>query len=367
MTTILFDTPWTKPYDGWAIASRAYARAMALAGFDVRLFARDGVELSAEVEAEVPPSMRRRTETWDGYVFSTPLGGPKAMTKAQTFPVFEGSVRPPRLFYTMFERLRVEAEVARAFNLVTQGVWVPCKHNRDALEAVGCESVAWVPFPYFPDDAYAALEPPRGPPRTFLWVGRWEPRKRPDALIRAFMTAFKPSDPQRLVLKLGPSPWTQSRYPDPEEVVEAALGGAWTRENWRDGVEVVRETLSAAQMVALHARADVYVCPSRGEGIELAAFAAKCARRRLVVTECGGPTDFVTEGDVVVPATGEVEAPEYAWIWDEGAVLIDYDEADLAEALVSALRDDYRPSRPPPVFQAASVARRFKRWLTGVL
>lgn len=376
MKTIVLESLWEKPYDGWAIATRAYARALASAGYDVRLKSfMPEPELSPETAAEVPEKMRTPVGTWDAHVFSTTLGGSNAMHRAGTFQLLEMTIPRPRLFYTMFERCDIQPDLAKVMNAVLDGLWVPCRQNRDALERAGCEHAVWIPPPFFPDDPHLGLPPPPwSDAKTFLWIGRWEPRKRPEALIEAFMSAFRPGE-AKLVLKLGPSPWVQSYYPEPEKFIEERFtggrhdtGNGWTPENSTKAIEIIRATLSAEEMLALHARADVYVSPSRGEGIDLPAFHAKLAGRRLVVTESGGPLDFVGEGDFVVPSIGEIAAPEYAWIWDEGATLIDYSTQDLTSALQDAANGP-PPKRDPETlktFEARAVARRFRRWLNGV-
>lgn len=375
MKTIVFESLWEKPYDGWAIAARSYARAMSMAGYDVRLKSfMPEPELAPETASEIPEQMRTPVSAWDAHIFSTTLGGSQAMYRAGTFQMLEMTIKRPRLFYTMFERCHIQPDLAKVMNAVLNGVWVPCKANRDALEQAGCEHVTWIPPPFFPDDPHLSLPPPPSSGRrTFLWIGRWEPRKRPDALIRAFMGSFEAGE-AKLILKLGPAPWVQSYYPEPEKIVsqvfeEGGCSSTWTPTHWQDDIEIIRETLSAEQMLALHARADVYVSPSRGEGIDLPAFHAKLAGRRLIVTESGGPLDFVGEGDFVVPSTGQVPAEDYAWIWDPGATLIDYATDDLSEALQEASTAP-APKRDLEIlktFEAATVARRFKRWLGGVL
>lgn len=357
---IVFETLWARPDDGWSISSRAYARTLALAGHDVRLLSnhRHG-ELDPEVAAEIPRKMRlpvTKYYEYDAYVFSTPLGGPHAMAAAGTFDV---SVPTPHLFYTMFERLNVQPEIARALNGL-DGTWVPCSSNRDALRAAGVEHATWIPFPHFPDDPYLDLPPPRREPTTFLWVGRWERRKAPHNVVRAFLRAFAPGE-AKLILKTNGRHAFDPSYLDVQATLSANVGGRWTRAALAEDVRVVSELLTRQQMAALMAEADVYVSASRGEGLDLPSYAAKLAGRTLVTTDSGGPRDFVGEGDHLVPAKGSYALPEYARLWDPGATVIDYDLGDLVTAMQRA-----RGRRPQwtdmSKFEAKSVAKVLRQW-----
>lgn len=381
---VIFETPtWKLFHDGWGTAARSYARAMALAGVDVHLKALDTDQypLDAEVEREIPERMRSDKrfeepyETWDAHLFSTPLGSPENHRRVNTFRFFHELTRsgvklPAKLLYTMFERRSVQPELVAEFNRL-RGVFVPCSANFRVLAAAGCRAATWFPYPYFDDDPHLRLPPPpRREPRTFLWIGRWEPRKAPHNLIRAFIQAFRPGQ-ARLILKMGPSPWTRSVYPEPESVIAEALlvnglgGDAWTMSTAKDAIDVVRGRLSAEEMLALHARSDVYVSASRGEGIELGLFASKLAGRRVVTTDCGGPLDFLGEGDEVVASTGDADAPDYAWLWGPGTTYADYD----LDALVAAMQDAMVPRRVqtgPPVpdcHRAENVGRALRAWI----
>lgn len=362
---LVFETLWQNSADGWSTASRAYARAMASAGVDVRLksWARD-VELDEAVAREIPPKMREPVSDWDYHVFSCPLGSPEKHREVGTFELFHKLNKPPRFFYTMFERRRVQPEIITELNRL-EGVWVPCSMNHRVLVEAGCRTSAWIPYPYFDDDPYLSLPPPRREPRTFLWIGRWEPRKAPHNLIRAFFRAFKPGE-ARLILKIGPSPWVRSSYLGPYDVIGVNLGRGWTRAAAAKDIEVVEGRLTLEEMRALHARSDVYVSASRGEGIDLPAFAAKLAGRRVVTTASGGPEDFLDEDDIVVPSTQDLAAPEYEWIWGPGALYTDYDIETLACAMESVMRPMKRGvlwPRVPERHRASLVGKMLATWL----
>ncbi len=358
---IVFETQWARPDDGWSISSRAYARVMALAGHDVRLLSNHPHgELDPEVLAEVPRRMRLPVTKYyrhDLYAFSTLLGGPRAMARAGAFDV---TVPVPHLFYTMFERLNVQRELVGPLNRF-DGVWVPCSSNRDALRAADVTNVTWVPYPHFPDDPYLALPPPRREPTTFLWVGRWERRKAPHNVIRAFQRAFQPGE-AKLVLKTNGQHAPDPTYLNVRDTITTNLGGRWTRAAVEQDVRVVTDRLTRAEMVTLMGEADVYVSASRGEGLDLPCYAAKLAGRTVVTTDSGGPRDFLGEGDHLVPAKGSYPLEEYAWIWDSGARVVDYDLGDLVTAMQRARGRTPRRTDMGK-FEAKNVARAMGEWL----
>lgn len=301
---------------------------------------------------------------WDFYLFSGPLAAPDLMR--QPLEILLQSPQP-RALYTMFERRSVQGALVDQLNGL-DGVMVPCATNADALRGAGCKEVIWMPYPYFDDDPHLKLEPPREQPRSFLWIGRWEPRKAPHVLIKAFLLAFKPGEAE-LTLKLGPSPWTKTPYPSPEIVAEHELdceevrANGWDELKIKDAIKVVREKLSPAQMLDLHAKSDVYVSASRGEGIDLPSFHAKLAGRRVVTTNSGGPVDFLTENDVLVPAPATIAALDYEHLWGRGSRYRDYSVEDLASAMQRALSMPKHVHAMPQHHRAEFVGERLLNWI----
>lgn len=367
MKTVVFETFWKDPADGWSIAARGYARAMQLAGWDVRLLSPVPVfaEPDPDVEREVG-HLARPTSSWDAYIFSCALGGLGRMSH-----VFEAldRARRPRCFYTMFERCRIEVDLGAALGRL-EGIFVPCVENAIRLAEAGCNKAWSMPLPYFDDDPMLTLPPPRREPRVFGWHGRWEPRKAPDNLVRAFMRAFRPTDAE-LYLKLGPIPWTSSPFAGPEAVIATELGRAdvgkkgWTDGNWKNSIHLVRGKIPRGDVIGLHAKADVYASASRGEGIDLPAFAARLSGRRVVTTASGGPEDFLSSDDIVVPTTREIPAPDYEKMWGNGATLRAY-ELDALVVALEAARARPMPAKPVPMFhvhRASEVAKRLDQWL----
>lgn len=370
--TVKFTTPWRHPADGWSIASRAYARAMHAAGVELWLEDWQRLEqvgLDREVFEEMWPVISDMREGPVGVqVFSC------ALLSAEKMGVLDSMLtnEEPQAFYCVFERRGIERELVEKMRRL-DGVWVQCRMNERVLREAGLDNVALHLYPFFDDDPHLALDKPAREPRHFYYIGRFEPRKAPDNVIRAFLRAFAPGQ-ARLTIKTSPIPHV-SAYPGAAEVVQRELSDAdvarngWTSGNvWQD-VHVIEGRLSRQEMLQVHADGDVYVSASRGEGLELPAWDAKLSGRRLIVTECGGPEDFVDpEVDIRIPATGLVAAdPSYPW--GPGAEYIDYDLQDLIEAMQVARGQHACGTRTWPGWErhrAIRVGESLANWLESL-
>lgn len=360
---VLFHTHWEKLYDGWAIASRANARAMAMAGLDVRLLSWNEEEddRDPEVEAEAG-RFAKPAPVWDLHLFSSTISSAKNME-----PFFNSLLSQPgkHAFQAMFERKYLEPRLIEWLN-ATAGVWTMCKANYDVLVKHGATNVTHIPLPYFDDDLHLKIQPPRQQ-KKFYWIGRFEPRKAPDRLIKAFMRVFKPGEAS-LTLKLSPLPGS-FKFPSPEEVILHELKdtkNGWAVRNWQDSLHIIRDKLDGTQMRRLHADNDVYVSASRGEGLDLPSYYAKMAGRTLLLTDSGGPKDFMTDHDVLIPATGEVAAAS-DYKWGPSATYNDHDFYELCAALERVRGSRPTGERLPNEFRAEHVAPRFKRWIESMV
>jgi glycosyltransferase involved in cell wall biosynthesis len=382
MRRILFNTPWMHPADGWSIASRVYARAMQLGGLDVLLRdwqrpAATGLdeevfnELLPTFTGEHPLSMLTTEQQLNGvdlHVFSC------ALLSADKLGVLDAMLdnREPQAFYCVFERRYIEPELVEKMNRLA-GVWVQCRMNEHVLREAGVQNVTLIPYPFFGDDPHVALDKPRREPKRFYNIGRFEPRKAPDNIIRAFLRAFAPGE-SKLTLKTSPIPhvseyasaWTTI---DHELIEDAVIGNGWNAENVWDDVRIIEGRISRDEMLGLHADGDVYVSASRGEGLELGAWAAKLAGRRIIATASGGPEDFLDpEVDICIPATGFVPAdPSYPW--GEGATYIDYSIDDLVEAMQTARGQHACGTRTWPGWErhrAPKVGEALKEWVESL-
>lgn len=349
---VLIEGIWSIEYDGWAIAMRSYARALRSAGCEVSLLSTPGLVVDEPVEAVLREVEGMYLVPWatrppkvDVHITSFCTRGP-----AEVREYLERTIRTNRererdtvqVWYTMLERDRVAPEVAAAFDRFDR-VWVTCDANRIAMVTSGVDprKVTWIPYPYFDDDPFLALAArPTPSPRTFYWIGRWEPRKAPDRLLRAFLTAFRPGE-ARLTMKVTKPVRAYGDYP--VSVHEALVGiledSAVHNNGWRandleaGGLRILEARLSPVDIIALHRDHGTYVSPSLGEGIDLPSFAAKLAGNRLICTCSGGPNDFAGLGDIVIGRWAEASADVVSYGWEEGSRWCAYEIEDLVEAL----------------------------------
>lgn len=363
MIPVFFEVPWHRLENGWDILARRYARAMFGAGIDVRLYPWSKGALVDEVKAEASRfGVPMRVEDSRIYVYSTCFAAPSTMTSIlNRYLVTRRGMR--RVFFTMFERLNVARETAALLNQI-DGVWVPCDANRSRLEAAGCRTAKWIPVPYFDEDPHLDVPVPREA-KTFYWIGNWSPRKATENLILAFMRAFRPGEAS-LVLKTGP--WRfHARWPEPESFIRGEFGNGqgWTEENWRGSIAIDRRRLTDLEMVSLHASGDVYVSASRGEGVDMPAFAAKLAGRRIITSASGGPECFLGESDILIPQSRPVPChPDYGW--EPESTYVDYQLHHFIEAFQRARREPPPPRDLGPLepSKAANVGRALREWLT---
>lgn len=362
---VLFRTPWERADDGWSIAARRYTRMMQMADIDVRLWSwKPDPMRDRSVLDDFESSAQYLPQRWDVYLWSSALRDWEC--SSHIFDQIQQS-DGIKAMHVVLERLTLEEELADALNHL-DGVWAQCSANRDVLKRAGVRDVALHLHPYFDDDPWLEVPPPTEH-RRFLWVGRNEPRKAPDNLVRAFMRAFSPGDAE-LTLKLsqyeGPAVETRATL---EEVVEDQIlmqecAWGWTMERWHEHIHVDRERRTRAEMVQLMASHDVYCSASRGEGLDLPAYEAKMAGRTLVLTDSGGPRDFIGDGDELVPATGEMPS-SYEYYWS-GAPYADYEVDALGAALERAASRAPKGDRLPGRFRAKKVAKKFGKWIKGV-
>lgn len=209
-------------------------------------------------------------------------------------------------------------------------VWVPSRFLLDVLRESGIETpAAHIPLPvdtevYAPGPRRLGIDPTW---TAFLYVGTWDPRKRPDLLVRAFSKAFKSSDRTILLLKCY---MTGDPRRDQELlerwIAEARQGDAHIR-----GIGGVR---SDAEMLDLYRSASVFVTASRGEGYCLPAVQAMSCGKPVISTAWSAFADFdpiaVRHRVENVPFDSGLPgyAPDQRW----GVI----DEDDLAEKLAWA-------------------------------
>jgi glycosyltransferase involved in cell wall biosynthesis len=150
-------------------------------------------------------------------------------------------------------------------------------------------------------------------------------RKNPLAVLRAFRKAFpEPSTPVGLVIK---STGAVDHFPGLKRALRAAAEDD-------ERIIVIDESLTRQEMLALLAATDCYTSLHRAEGFGLGLAEAMALGKVVIATNYSGNTDFLTQqtGYPIPYRLQPVGANEY--IYPEGQVWADPDEAACAAAMV---------------------------------
>ena len=371
---VLYQGEFETPSDGTALAVRRHARALADQGVPVLLRSFSNIVVNAHGMPEsvhlvgLPPEVE--TEVGDLTTTSIASLSPvikhivirsaehlrqllmprSAVARAgasieEKLALRDGIYRNT-IVYSVWERDRIDPAVAEHLARVRQ-CWVPCTQNARLLvdSGVPAARVHVVPHPYLPDDVIHKCRKRKATQfegwKRFYSIGRWEPRKGFDQLIRAFLMAFRPNDKASLTIKYsGSGAWkgygsVESALTD---AIDSCSGNGWTTDNIGDRVRLIGERISRKEIVRLHFDHNIYVSSSHGEAWNLGAFDAKLAGSRMVYVPWGGVCDFASDEDIAIPCT-MIEAHK-SYGWEHGAKWAGYTDGDLAEGLRRV---------PPPV------------------
>lgn len=252
-----------------------------------------------------------------------------------------------RIAFVVLERDRVSTREAELMNRLAE-VWTSCRANKAALERAGVKRVRVVPLPFDPasDEGFAirqrrAVGFEREDVPRFYHIGKWEPRKAQDKLLRAFLLGTEPGR-AKLRIKTSVIPQRIKDYPQPAELVPLLLAEpaiarrGWTREAFDQCVTFYLGAQPNSMITALHRWGDCYLSLSRGEGWDMPAYDAVLAGNRLVYTPSGGPQDFAAPEDYAVAGTTWTEPTHEMYGWGVDARYLDYDTAKAASAIWSA-------------------------------
>lgn len=364
---VLYKGDFQHPNDGTAVAIRRHARALASQGVPVLMKPHSAQVLTSRGTFEplhfsgIPDSVRAEvgdlTTTSVGRLhpvihhfvihkheeISTrlmrgavgPLDDPENVFKART------AIYGSTVIYSVWERDRIDDATVRELRHV-RDVWVPCEMNAEMLVRSGLsrEQVFVVPHPYPDDSPLLHLQRRKPyPEKRFYFIGRWEPRKNPVALLKAFCEAFEPGGSESLVMKYH-GRW--QNYPSFEETLDQITAqGKWRRGQILDQVTPIEGFLREDQILKLHFDNNIYVGPSAGEAFCLPAFEAKLAGNTVIHTPYGGTADFCDTSDF--PISHSLGAVPESYGWPRGSQWAHVDEGHL--------RDILRMVNPPGAFQ----------------
>lgn len=298
---------------GYAVAAKAYVRALADAGTALtwtpmltgeNLYeSYDGAEWSCPKLAAVC----NKVIDYDTVVIHTvPEYYPQWIERERR----EGR----RIFgYTVWELEKLPDHWPQILNQL-DGVIVPCSWNLEVFRRSGVTVPIHVVahLSQFEDmpapsthDLTALLNRLGGEAAlrdrfVFYTVGFWSNRKAPYLAVEAYLRAFDASDPVLMIVKTSAKDITKwhrhwrnafrLRHPSP---VKSIAGLRSQRSQPAKVLVVADETLSDAEMLALHEVGDCFVSLTRAEGWGLGAFEAARRGKPVVMTGYGGQLDFL--------------------------------------------------------------------------
>lgn len=224
---------------------------------------------------------------------------------------------------------------ARAATRFLDELWVASNYVRDAISTQVDIPVHVVPMP---------VERPPGPFRTrteldlpdtftFLYVfDYWSgERKNPDAVVEAFVSAFRPGEGPVLVLKsIHGRDWKPHQF---ESV--AAIAAGRRDVIFRDGY------VGADERDSYVAACDCYVSLHRSEGLGLTMVEAMACAKPVIATGYSGNLEFMSERTSLLVPYRLVDVPD---TWRGYALDAKWAEPDVATAAALMRRVWERPT-----------------------
>lgn len=178
-------------------------------------------------------------------------------------------------------------------------VFVPSKENIIALRNSGVDVPVFL-VPHGADTLFFNQENEKLPLKevedlfTFLSVFKWEHRKAPEKLLLAYWNEFTSEDKVALILK---TYWGDGSKKSDQRMVMDRITHFKHLKGFTNTAPIffTGSQFSDEDMRALYPLADVFVLPSRGEGVGLPYIEALCNSIPVIATNWGGQTDFVNE------------------------------------------------------------------------
>ena len=215
-----------------------------------------------------------------------------------------------------------------------QELWVPSRFTAEAVRSIAAgRPVHIVPHPV------AQHQPKLSPateevdhPFTALTIFNTASsfaRKNPCAAIEAFRMAFDGDPSTQLIVKTS----NLSAFSQGITLIESAKGSA-------NNIVVIDKIMSASELAALYAKADVVISLHRSEGFGLTLAEAMIRGLPVVATNWSGNVDFLTEETGMPIGYRLVQAEDPQGTYHHPAM--SWAEADVREAAraLRRLRDD---------------------------
>ena len=212
---------------------------------------------------------------------------------------------------TMFETDGLPKGAAKSLNRFDE-IWVPGEFNLRTFRGAGVSAPIYPIGGGINSENYRRTRPVfDGRVTRFLSVFDWQVRKGWRILVEAWARAFLPSDPVELYLKVSRY---SSTFTDParqlqtevEEALDEYLGGIGYSRSDLAPIKVDAVLLTDQAYMDLFRSADVYVCPSYGEGWGRPYMQAMAAGLPTIATDWSGQTEFMNSTNSYLIGVDEI-------------------------------------------------------------
>lgn len=274
-------------YSGYGEANRHFVAALQAAGVDVAgelvAYSKDRADYGT-LGPVVTSALQNKSHYKIKIIHTTPDEIERLKTPGKY-----------HIAHFFWETDKIPKVFADGLNLVDE-VWTGSLANKEAIIKGGVDK----PIHIFPQPIETERE---WPPRyelpefdgfLFYSIFEWTDRKNPEALLRAYYSAFKKTDKVGLLIKTYFRNFTLSN----KRMIRSAIhkiqeefGGA---EN-TPPVFVYLDLMDRQQIMRLHATGDVFVSAHRGEGWGVPQAEAMLAGNMVISTGYGGIHEWVAD------------------------------------------------------------------------
>lgn len=190
---------------------------------------------------------------------------------------------------TVWETTRIPRRWVGPLNKA-DAVLVPSRHNQRAMRNSGVTSPVYI-VPHGVNTRFFTPRRRRRRPFTFVSVFRYQHRKNPETLLRAYWEEFSPADDVRLIIKTN----GYARHENRKWIahrIQAYKDRLQLRKRTAP-VQLITGHLSARAVRDLYAKGHAFVLPTRGEGVGLPFLEAMASGIPSIATGWGGQMDFL--------------------------------------------------------------------------
>ena len=230
-----------------------------------------------------------------------------------------------RIAFIVWETTIIPSNRVRVLQSM-DAVWTPSTWGRQLLinNNLDAAKVQVVPEGVDTERFKPGATPPEGSrPFRFLYVGKWEQRKAPDLLVKAFCDEFEANEPVELVLH-GWNPYLPGF--NLEDTIRRYAGASAAR-------IVASHPLRDDDLVRLYNNCDAFVLPTRAEAWGLPITEAMACGLPVIVTEYSAPLDYL-DRDCAYLIEVEKMVPVDDWFFFP----VDYGLGEWAQPDISSLR-----------------------------